>query len=262
MAGSSAIIIATLRCLIDYYQIGIEMRVQPSLALSVEKQELGIGAGLQDRVVQVYEGVVAMDFSRENIEVIDGFECGRYERLDPQSLPPLYIAFRTDLSEPTEVFHNDLRDRYERGDESVIQAMRQLAGLAVEARRALECQDFEALARILNRNFDIRRSICRLNPGHIEMVERARRAGASAKFSGSGGAIIGTYAGPAVFERLTTEMASIGCRVVKPIITRDQPDGPEQAGTSPGRNRDQESVNSPPVPTRSDSTEWSPWDLN
>ncbi len=108
MAGSSAIIVATLRCLMDFYQIGIDRRVQPSLALSVEKEELGIGAGLQDRVVQVYEGLVAMDFSLDRMERIDGYECGQYRWLDPGSLPPLYVAFCADVSEPTEVFHNNL----------------------------------------------------------------------------------------------------------------------------------------------------------
>ena len=86
MAGSSAIIVATLRCLMDFYQVGIDRRVQPSLALSVEREELGIGAGLQDRVIQVYEGLVAMDFNRDRQQIVDGYECGVYERLDPALL--------------------------------------------------------------------------------------------------------------------------------------------------------------------------------
>jgi glucuronokinase len=226
MAGSSAIIIATLRCLMDFYQVGIDLRVQPSLALSVEKEELGIAAGLQDRVVQVFEGLAAMDFS--DMQTIDGYECGRYELLDPHLLPPLYIAFHSDLSEPTEVLHNDLRIRYERGDANVIQAMKELASLTDRARQSLEQRDYDGLSQILNRNFDVRRSICRLNPGHVEMVERARRAGASAKYSGSGGAIIGTYSSPEVLERLKTEMAAMHCRVIRPIVSNED-DAPDNA---------------------------------
>ena len=41
---------------------------------------------------------------------------GLYEPLSPALLPPLYIAYRTDLSEPSEVFHNDIRGRFERGE--------------------------------------------------------------------------------------------------------------------------------------------------
>src|SRR2546421_3657785 len=53
LAGSSAIIVATLRFLMEFYGVDIAREVQPSLALAVETEELGIAAGLQDRVIQV-----------------------------------------------------------------------------------------------------------------------------------------------------------------------------------------------------------------
>lgn len=37
----------------------------PSFVLAVENEELGITAGLQDRVVQAYEGLVHMDFDAD-----------------------------------------------------------------------------------------------------------------------------------------------------------------------------------------------------
>lgn len=40
---------------------------RPNLVLSAE-EELGITAGLQDRVVQVYGGVVFMDFNRDHMQ--------------------------------------------------------------------------------------------------------------------------------------------------------------------------------------------------
>ena len=96
LAGSSAIIVATLRCLMEFYGVEIPRQVQPSLALSVETEELGIAAGLQDRVIQVYEGLVYMDFARDRMEERDGLPCGVYEPLDPALLPPLYVAYSTD----------------------------------------------------------------------------------------------------------------------------------------------------------------------
>src|SRR3954463_5367836 len=83
LAGSSAIIVATLRCLMDFYQVQIPKGVQPSLALAVEAEELGITAGPQDRVIQVFEGLVYMDFAKERMEQHGGYWCGQYERLDP-----------------------------------------------------------------------------------------------------------------------------------------------------------------------------------
>src|SRR5437588_8961487 len=137
LAGSSAIIVATLRCLCDFYGVTIPREVQPSLALSVEVEELGITAGLQDRVIQVYEGLVYMDFSPEKMHEEGGYLCGTYEPLDPARLPPLYLAYSTDASEPTEVFHNDIRGRFNRNESAVVRAMGRCAALAAQTREAL-----------------------------------------------------------------------------------------------------------------------------
>ena len=64
MSGSSALIVAALNCLTTHYDVDIPLDDRPTLALSAER-DLGITAGLQDRVAQVYEGVVYMDFAEE-----------------------------------------------------------------------------------------------------------------------------------------------------------------------------------------------------
>lgn len=218
LAGSSAIIVATLRALMDYYGVTIPLEVQPSLALSVEVEELGIAAGLQDRVIQVYEGVVSMDFGVDAMRETHGLKHGVYERLDPAILPPVYLAYKADVSEPTEVFHNDIRARYNRGDETVVAAMRTFADLAKRGRDALLAGDAAEFGRLMNANFDTRRSIYQLPAGQIEMVEAARATGASAKFAGSGGAIVGVYRDAATFAELQRVLGAIGCVVVKPLI--------------------------------------------
>ena len=219
LAGSSAIIVATLRCLMEFYGVEIPAQVQPSLVLSVETDELGITAGLQDRVIQVYEGLVYMDFDRERIERRFGFDCGVYEPIDPSGLPPLYVAYSTDVSEPTERLHNDLRARYDRGDPEVVAAMARFAQLTVEARRAILARDTTRLGRLIDDNFDLRRSVCRIPGMHEQMVERARRAGAPAKFAGSGGAIIGICPDEPTFQRLQAQLEPIHCAVIRPVIS-------------------------------------------
>lgn len=219
LAGSSAIIIATLRALMEFYQVEVPLEVQPSLALSVETRELGITAGLQDRVAQIYEGLVYMDFAPEQTRVIDEMECGHYERLDPALLPPLYVAFSQQAGEPTEVTHGPLRARYDAGDEEVHAAMREFAAITDRARDALVAGDHAEFARLIDANFDLRNTICDLAPSHVEMIQVARSAGASAKFAGSGGAIVGTVpAGDDGFARLKSALTPIGCTVLSPQI--------------------------------------------
>ncbi len=219
MAGSSALITATLRCLMAYYDVDIPRAVQPSLVLAVENDDLGIAGGLQDRVIQTYEGVVFMDFAKNRERIVDGYKCYAYEPLDPALVPPIFIAYSVALSEPTEVFHNDIRGRYNRGDEQVLDAMKHFAAIAAQGRDALLARDAERLGQLINENFDTRRSIYHIAPWQVEMVETARALGATAKFAGSGGAIIGTYRDQTMFEPISDAMAMIGCKTIKPQVT-------------------------------------------
>jgi glucuronokinase len=216
LAGSSAIITATLRCLMDFYDVEIPLMVQPSLVLSVERDELHVAAGLQDRVAQAYEGLVYMDFGQEHEQLVHELACYRYEPLDPGLLPPVYLAYHHGFSEPTEVFHNDARERFRRGDADVVDGMRRVADLAASARQALLDRDARGLSRLVDENFDVRHAIFRLPAWQVQMVEVARACGASANFAGSGGAIVGTYENEATFAALRRALEAVACSVIKP----------------------------------------------
>jgi glucuronokinase len=164
-----------------------------------------------------------MDFARERMRERCGYKCGHYERLDPALLPPVYVAYDPEVSEPTEVFHNDIRGRFNRGDPQVVGAMAHFAALAAEARDALLAHDAGRLARLMDENFDTRRSIYQLPQGQVRMVETARGVGASAKFAGSGGAIIGTFRDDAMFRDLQAALGAIGCCVIKPLVVPEEP---------------------------------------
>lgn len=215
LAGSSAIITAVLRALCAFYDVTIPEEVLPSVILSVESEEIGIAAGLQDRVAQVYEGLVYMDFDKAYMEM---HGHGRYERLDPGLLPKLYIAYQSDLAELSHVFHNNIRQRYLNGERKVIEAMNTIADLARQGREALLNRDHVELARLMNLNFDTRRSIYQLNPRHIQMIDTARNLGACAKFAGSGGSIIGIYEDEKMYSRLVEALAKLKCTVIRPIV--------------------------------------------
>jgi glucuronokinase len=50
------------------------------------------------------------------------------------------------------------------------------------------------------------------------MVETARSCGASAKFTGSGGAIVGTYSDERMFRELRRRLRKLEIKVLKPRI--------------------------------------------
>ncbi len=215
MGGSSAIIAAALRALCQYFGVEIPLPVQVNLVLETETRELGVPAGPQDRVIQVFEGLVYMDFARELMET-RGY--GNYEPLDPLLLPDLYVAYRTSLSEGTEVFHNNVRERWRAGDPKVVDAMETWAGYAEQGREALLDRDCDRLSRLIDANFDLRATIYRIGEENLEMIRAARRVGASANFAGSGGAIVGAYTGEDMYHALVAAMMPLGVAVIKPRI--------------------------------------------
>jgi glucuronokinase len=203
----------------EFYDVEIPLVAQPTFVLMVEQEELGITAGLQDRVIQVYETLVFMDFDRRREHSVEGLTCYHYEPLDPALLPPLYVAYHASLGEPTEVFHNNIRERFNRGDPKVVEAMTHFAELAARGRQVLLDRDAELLASLMNENFDTRRSIYQLPGWQIDMIETARSCGASAKFAGSGGAILGTYRGEEMLAELTRRLGAIGSRLIRPHVS-------------------------------------------
>jgi glucuronokinase len=215
LAGSSAIVTATIRALMTFYGVEVPKPLIPALVLSVETDELQISAGLQDRVIQVYEGLVHMDFNKEMIEK-QGH--GIYENIDPNLLPPIYLAYISDLSEISGIAHGNLRGRFQAGEKNVIDAMKYFAQQAELAKECLLDHKPEKLSQIMNDNFDKRREIFPISRMNLEMVNLARSVGASAKFSGSGGAIVGTYEDEKMFKKLKETLKEIGAVVIKPQI--------------------------------------------
>ncbi|HOK09507.1 MAG TPA: GHMP kinase [Candidatus Hydrogenedens sp.] len=215
LAGSSALVTATMRCLMEFYEVDIPKPILPNLILSVETEELGIFAGLQDRVIQVYEGCVFMNFDRTLMET-RGY--GHYEEIPVSLLPKLFIAYRKDLSEGSEVFHNNVRERWLSGDPEVHQAMRDFAEYAQKARDLLLAGKGEEIGIWMDKNFDRRRSIYNLDPRQVRLVDVARSVGAHAQFTGSGGAIVGIYKDEAMYEKIVEALQTENAVVIKPQI--------------------------------------------
>lgn len=218
LSGSSSIIVATMRALQQFYNVQIPKAEFPSVVLSCEKDELGITAGLQDRVIQVYEGIVYMDFDRK---LIESRGYGEYTELKPNPMPPLYVAFDADRAEISDVTHRNLKAMFEAGDPTVVGAMEKYRKLTDRGRDALMKGDWDELHKVTNENFEIRKTIMQVAPENERMVTTARSVGASAKFAGSGGATCGVYHGEAQFQQLVEAMKAINCTVIKPVIFQE-----------------------------------------
>jgi glucuronokinase len=207
LAGSSAIVIACARALCDLCGQTLEQDELAREALAVELEDLGIAAGLQDRVVQARETLVAMDFS----------DHPSYEELDPALLPPLFVAWHPDAASPSGLTHSALRERYAAGDPDVTGAMARLADLALAAREALVSRDHAGFAACMNGSFDERLRIMRVDALTVAMVEAARSAGAAANSAGSGGAIVGTVPDEDAWREIEKRLDALGASSIRPM---------------------------------------------
>ena len=198
-----------------FYGVKVRKEELPNLVLSVETEELGINAGLQDRVIQTYEGCVYMDFDKS---ILESQGYGHYESIDPGLLPNLYIAYKTDLGKVSGAVFNDVKVRFLEGDPEVVDTLAEIGENAAEGKKAILEGDSKRLADLVNKNFDLRSRIFAISDSNMELVETARKCGASAKFTGSGGSIIGTYENDETLRCLIINMKKLNARVIKPFI--------------------------------------------
>lgn len=231
LSGSSAICSAMLKALMKFYDVTIPEKYAPTLCLEAERDELGINCGYQDRVIQMYNGLVFMDFDKAYLEE-HGY--GRYERLSPSLLPNMYISYDPNRAEESGKAHKKVKKLFEQKRPDVISAMSEFADIAQKGRDALVAGRKEELAALVDANFNLRDSIFNVSEENRRMVMVAREVGASAKFAGSGGAIVGTYEDDAHFERLSAALSGIGCRTLKPAIV--EKDEAEMLGDGVWRN--------------------------
>ena len=178
LAGSSAIVIATLRALDQYVGADLSTVEIGRLAHRVERADLGIAGGWQDQVIQSHAVSGLMEFGREPV-------------LAPLDVPdppvPLYLAWSEQAAEASGHAHTDLRKQRDATDP----VWAQLARLARSAASAIERRDVHELKHTIDETFNIRRTIMDIAPRQQTMIDMARSFGASANFAGSGGAILG-----------------------------------------------------------------------
>ncbi|TKT86657.1 mevalonate kinase family protein [Dyadobacter frigoris] len=215
MSGSSAIVVALFRALMQFYKVEIPIEILPQLVMVSETEELGIAAGLQDRVIQCYEGCVYMDFDKTLIEK-QGH--GLYERINPALLPKLYVAYNTNLSKVSGKVHSDVRARFDRGEQDVIDVLGQIGQKAKDGYTALQEGRAEDLHELMNENFNLRCKIYNVPESNKRLINAARECGASAKFAGSGGTIIGIYKDDDMLNQLFVKLKKHNARVIKPFV--------------------------------------------
>ncbi len=213
LAGSSAVLTAFVRALARWFDLELRPHELAELTWRAEVDVLGIRAGPMDRLVQAYEGLVAMDF-------VEPFTERSTIRLPERLLPPCLIAWDPTPGEESGRVHAPVWERWQAGDRVVREVLAEYRPLVEQGLAALQRGDLALLRRLVDRNWDLRARVFAIRERDRAMIELGRRLGAATKFCGSGGAVlvlpqdgkdlealIGAYAA-AGFPSLVAEVAT------------------------------------------------------
>jgi len=179
------------------------------LVLDAE-QQLGIAAGLQDRVTQVFGGLVFMDFS----DTINS--SPPYISLEPSLLPTLHLIYggNRPSGKNSGTVHSTFAKRWNVGDPQLEVWMNELKELPLKGIDALWHGKKEYLASLMKTNFQLRRQLFgddMVGEANFRMVGVASSVGAAAKLTGSGGAIVALcFEGEEQVSRLKTACLEAG----------------------------------------------------
>ena len=148
------IIVATLRCLMDFYDVSIPRRCSRRWSSPVEAEELGIAAGLARSRDPGVRGT-RLHGLRPRADARDRTvsSVAPMNRSTPVSCRRCTSPTSPIVSEPTEIFHNDIRGRFNRGEPSVVRAMGKFASLAAHARSALAATRCRPVGEVDEREF-------------------------------------------------------------------------------------------------------------
>jgi glucuronokinase len=125
--------------------------------------------------------------------------AGIYERMDTEEIQeglkqmPFFIAYEACPSDSGKI-HSSVKSRFLNNDPVVLAAVEQWKKLTDDSKVAIKTRDVDEFRKLMDQNFNLRRELygdaC-VGTSNLRMIEIARSLGCSAKFPGSGGAIVG-----------------------------------------------------------------------
>lgn len=198
LAGSTALLAATLACLVEVHE---DRREFAELVRDIELREAGVVCGYQDAYMVVLGGMKYLNF--EGKHPIDSGPLGSAKDV---TLPGQFLLITTGVERLSGSVHGPIRDRWLRGDAEVIHAMEELADIADQAKKGVSTND---LGHMMTRNFEIIQMLGGSGDSVDALVNDCLNNGATAaKLAGAGmgGTVIALTDNPQELEQRLREI--------------------------------------------------------
>lgn len=204
LGGSSAIVIAGLRALGAWTNERWEPNELASVALSVERDRLGINAVPSDHLLQATGSAAVVDCAELNATVV--------------AIPSdwtIFVAWAPGGDPHSDTGLRSVQRRFARGDVGVQKAISELVAQAGAAATAINERNMSALGTAINQTFEVRTSILDVDPRQRELVDIGRQLGAAVNCGITPGAIVGLARDPGDINAIRDAYQRAGAHVVR-----------------------------------------------
>ncbi len=209
LAGSTAITAALYGALSWFYEVKESPYRIAEAVRWIEHRIMGQTCGYQDQYMAVFGGVNFLDFTGKAAQRQD--ESEPYAAVEPlEGLVDLskFVVIHTGVQHDSTSVHRPIRERWEQGEEAVVEGYREITRLARLGKRALLEGNWPELGRLMNANHAIQRDLGgsgEINEKYIDLALEAGAWGAKLAGAGQGGTLIVLHPEP---EKLGRELVS------------------------------------------------------
>lgn len=204
-AGSTAMMACIVAGILAFFKNPIQRYAIAEMARHIERTSLGIDCGFQDQYMVVFGGLNCIDFRGKEWGWDD--DTAPYavvepltEALAPRLPLPMVLANLGRRQGTSGTYHHTPRQRWEAGEEAMVEGMMRIAELARIGKRAMLVGDWQTVADMMNENYEISLRLFGISELNDALIKTALRHGAlAAKLSGAGGGgtIIALHEDPA-----------------------------------------------------------------
>ncbi len=211
LAGSSAISVAAIRALNEYFNLNLNSFEIAEKSRMVEIEELGNSLGFQDGYSTAFGGVLFMDFkSKTGHGKYFKSSYGVVKRI-PIKRIPCFLCLSGAVKKNSGAVHDYAKAKFLNGNKKekmeIKNYMGSIADLAEQGIKALALRDWKKLGFLMNKNRELRDQIYPALEEDKKVIETALGSGAlGVKLTGSGGAIAvltDEHDSKKVFEKMT-----------------------------------------------------------
>jgi D-glycero-alpha-D-manno-heptose-7-phosphate kinase len=187
LGSSSTMVVCMLKAFVEWLNLPLGDYEIARLAYEIERKDLNLSGGKQDQYAATFGGFNFMEFSTNDVVIVNPL---RIKRWIVDELESSLILYYTGASRSSAVIIDEQKKNTSSGNSAAIEAMHRIKQHAVEMKAALLKGDMVTFTHILGSGWENKKKMASAvtNPLIQEVFDVAMAAGAvCGKVSGAGG---------------------------------------------------------------------------